>query len=72
MKLSPEAQAAITLLINEHEGDLFALNEEMYCQGICCKCGDTQSGVEPDAEGYTCETCGENSVMGFEDALIQL
>jgi Zn finger protein HypA/HybF involved in hydrogenase expression len=38
--------------------------------GICLECGNTQSGVEPDAEEYECENCGENKVMGIENAFL--
>lgn len=39
--------------------------------GFCLACEEfTCGGVEPDAEGYLCEMCGENKVMGTEDALI--
>ena len=39
--------------------------------GVCIKCCEIQDGgVEPDAEGYTCETCGSHSVMGVEQALL--
>jgi len=41
-------------------------------EGICHECGETQSGVEPDAENYTCETCGANKVFGAEQTLILL
>lgn len=40
------------------------------CMGICLCCGETQSGCEPDARGYECESCEENSVYGYEEALI--
>jgi hypothetical protein len=40
-------------------------------QGYCTTCEDfTRDGVEPDAEEYECEQCGELSVMGAEQALI--
>ena len=38
--------------------------------GFCLACGFEADGVEPDAEGYTCEDCGEAAVMGAENALI--
>lgn len=39
--------------------------------GICLGCGEWScGGVEPDARGYECEVCGENKVMGAEEALI--
>ncbi len=39
--------------------------------GICTMCHTVvESGVEPDAEGYTCESCGAAAVMGIENAVI--
>lgn len=38
--------------------------------GICLSCGEIADSVEPDAEGYKCESCGEEKVCGFEQALI--
>jgi hypothetical protein len=38
--------------------------------GICLVCGEEQDGCEPDAEGYTCEHCGEPTVMGVEEILL--
>lgn len=38
--------------------------------GFCTDCGADQSGVEPDAEGYTCQSCGKPSVQGAENLLI--
>ncbi|MBM84699.1 MAG: hypothetical protein CMM47_01580 [Rhodospirillaceae bacterium] len=40
--------------------------------GICMTCGNVQSGVEPDARGYTCESCGESAVQGAEWAILSL
>lgn len=34
--------------------------------GFCRACGAEADGVEPDAEGYECEHCGEHAVMGAE------
>ena len=39
-------------------------------QGICLACEALQDGVEPDAEGYECESCGEHKVTGIEEALL--
>lgn len=40
------------------------------CQGVCLACGDTELfGVEPDARHYECESCGEKTVFGYEEAL---
>lgn len=38
--------------------------------GFCIKCGHEQSGCEPDAEGYECENCGQNTVYGAEELLL--
>ena len=38
-------------------------------EGICISCGEEAYGVEPDAEGYPCESCEEPKVMGMEQAL---
>ncbi len=50
-----EAQAAI-------------LDDSM--EGICLDCNERTSNVEPDAEGYTCESCGAPRVYGIEQALL--
>lgn len=42
-------------------------NENM---GWCLACGCEQDGVEPDASKYTCESCGEKLVYGFDELLI--
>ena len=39
--------------------------------GLCLACGAWScGGVEPDAEGYTCEVCDARAVIGAEDALM--
>jgi hypothetical protein len=38
--------------------------------GICLSCGERQSGCEPDARRYKCESCGENNVFGIPDAVM--
>lgn len=40
--------------------------------GYCTTCDDitNDSGVEPDAEKYQCDTCDELTVMGAENALL--
>lgn len=47
---------------------------EAHCEeydGLCTACGAIQWGeVEPDAEGYQCDECNSESVMGFEQALL--
>jgi hypothetical protein len=40
--------------------------------GFCTTCKEiTTCGVEPDARGYECECCGESTVYGIEEALLQ-
>lgn len=44
-------------------------NSDGFCTNP--KCHEITSGnTEPDAEDYECESCGENTVMGFESALM--
>jgi hypothetical protein len=39
--------------------------------GGCTACGNIQyGGVEPDAQQYECECCGEHTVFGLEELLI--
>jgi hypothetical protein len=38
--------------------------------GFCLACGETQDCVEPDAERYVCESCGEAKVYGAEQLVI--
>jgi predicted RNA-binding Zn-ribbon protein involved in translation (DUF1610 family) len=40
--------------------------------GFCTACGIEAEGVEPDAEAYECEACGEPAVYGAEELLIRL
>lgn len=40
--------------------------------GFCIYCGTEQSGVEPDARRYKCESCGTMNVYGAEDILLNL
>lgn len=39
--------------------------------GFCTSCGAEQSGVDPDANGYQCQGCGQMSVTGAEELLMQ-
>ncbi len=41
-----------------------------YGAGFCTACAAEQSGCEPDAREYKCESCGEHSVYGAEELLI--
>lgn len=40
--------------------------------GYCCACREVNecAGVEPDAERYTCPSCGEAELYGLEQAVI--
>lgn len=40
--------------------------------GLCLACGQEADQVEPDAEGYTCESCDEPKVYGAEQLLFML
>ena len=40
------------------------------CTGICLNCNHTQSGVEPDAERYDCESCDASEVFGAEQIIL--
>lgn len=40
--------------------------------GFCTSCGNEQYGVEPDANGYKCESCGHMAVTGAEELLAQI
>jgi hypothetical protein len=43
-----------------------------YCsQGVCKACGAINGDCEPDAEDYPCDDCGENQVVGAQNALIE-
>ena len=58
-------------LIAEY-GNLEAAMAEGSTEGICHNCGNIQDGVEPDAENYKCEDCGEDEVCGIEITLITM
>jgi hypothetical protein len=40
--------------------------------GFCLHCGADADGVEPDAQDYECEVCGETSVFGAEEILMHM
>lgn len=55
-----------------------SVTEERYVQalddseGWCNTCNDfTRPETEPDARGYECPLCGEPSVLGAEEALME-
>ena len=40
--------------------------------GLCLACGQDQEGCDPDTEGATCESCGEDQVAGPEMCLMMI
>lgn len=48
-----------------------ALEEGQYDVGFCEACGEEASQVEPDAEEYQCESCGESRVTGAEEIVLK-
>jgi hypothetical protein len=36
-------------------------------QGFCLACGNVNDSVEPDAQRYECECCGEEKVYGASE-----
>lgn len=40
--------------------------------GFCITCGNEQGGCEPDARGYTCESCGTPTVYGADELLLEV
>ena len=49
----------------------FGLAQEMYL-GWCTTCeAFTRDSTEPDACEYDCPECGENTVYGAEEALLE-
>jgi len=49
---------------------LIRLIQEDDNLGLCTACGEEASQVEPDAEGYKCESCGAHKVSGAELLLV--
>jgi hypothetical protein len=57
--------------------DTVIMSEDEYSEhtdeynGLCLACGAIREGsTEPDAENYPCEDCGQNKVVGMENALV--
>lgn len=46
------------------------IDEAFEHAGICLQCGEMQSGCEPDARNYECESCGARRVFGVAEAII--
>lgn len=38
--------------------------------GFCLVCGNEQGECEPDAQNYTCESCGAEQVFGADELLM--
>jgi hypothetical protein len=52
-----------------------AVRREMFGldnPGFCKACGHEQEGCEPDMEGGTCESCGEQQVTGASNLLMEM
>lgn len=48
------------------------LQHQNNYDGVCTHCGLwTAGGVEPDADDYECEACGEHTVVGAELAFVR-
>ena len=72
MTMTSEAHMALEAIVNESNGDLMRMVSDYYSTGICTECGEMRDGVEPDAQGYECYSCGSQSVSGIEIALLDL
>jgi len=55
----------ITIEEYEEEQD----NNSGYC--TTCDCITQCGGVEPDARGYTCPDCGQPTMMGLAECLLE-
>jgi hypothetical protein len=52
------------------ESEYYRLRDDC-CGGVCIACGEiVDEGVEPDAERYECDVCGQKRVYGIEQALL--
>ena len=63
---------SIPNLKNINFDDVMELCENDDNEGICCACGDIAYGVEPDACGYECESCGASEVYGAMELMIYM
>jgi hypothetical protein len=66
MKLHPSLTA--DRIVAAVEGSRTGLTDP----GFCIACGEEAFGVEPDARGYKCGSCGELKVYGAEELLIHI
>ena len=48
---------------------LEAIEADEYI-GFCLHCGSEHYGIEPDAERYECDDCGQAKVYGAEQCLL--
>jgi hypothetical protein len=55
-------------LVEAVESEMFGVENP----GFCLACGEENTGVEPDARGYTCEWCGEPCVYGAEEIVMMM
>ena len=64
-EITPPPEITITITEDEYR---------QHCNdhdGVCLGCREfTCGGVEPDAEMYPCDCCGERKVYGTEQALL--
>jgi Zn finger protein HypA/HybF involved in hydrogenase expression len=51
------------------EAEHLMIADEMT--GWCLVCGTEQDNVEPDAERYRCEGCGDSMVFGVEQLILR-
>ena len=47
-------------------------NSSLDNPGFCLACGAEAEGVEPDAREYECESCGEPTVYGAEELMMEI
>jgi hypothetical protein len=53
---------------NMSESEYIELDNEN--EGLCLYCGEIQSGCEPDARMYECESCEKKGVYGASELLM--
>lgn len=56
----------------QYKPSLGALQDAMEdgAMGFCLACGDEQHGIEPDAHGARCQSCGAHKVYGAEQLVL--
>lgn len=56
---------------------MIKMTEREYMQhledstGVCTNCRSIRECCEPDARNYRCDECGEDSVFGVEELLME-